>query len=140
MVDKDKLCDALSRVSRLAQGRHRRVPKAPSTLFFKASYTMDYQRTSSDPNLLNLFDIPRPMSSIHDPPTNAASEKPAFCIEIPRPPSFRKDLYEPVPEIFKDGVDFVRDDLETVVGEWRDGRALYYYVRFVDGLVHKVCL
>lgn len=110
----------------------------------KRQHTMDEQQSSPDPIQLskppNHSDSPVIVATTVVPSANAGSEKPAFHIEIPRPPSFQKELYEAVPDTFKDGVDFVRDDVEAVVGEWRDGRTLYYYVRFVDGLAHKVCL
>ncbi|KAL4070788.1 hypothetical protein J3A83DRAFT_4245468 [Scleroderma citrinum] len=99
---------------------------------------MDEQRPSPDPIQLSI-----PFHRLDSPLTVATTvelsegEKP-FYIEVPHLPSSKRDLYGPVPDTFRRGVDFNRDDLEAVVGEWRDGRTLYYYVRFVDGTAHKL--
>ncbi|KAG6331283.1 hypothetical protein ID866_7805 [Astraeus odoratus] len=108
---------------------------------------MDTRPPSPDPILLdvppdssNSPPIPaHPVTSmVVDPPAKTEYPEPTFYIEIPRPPAFERELYESVPNSFKDGMNFGRDDIEAVVGEWRGGGPLYYYVRFVDGLAHKV--
>ncbi|KAI6104072.1 SNF2 family DNA-dependent ATPase [Pisolithus croceorrhizus] len=86
---------------------------------------------SPDPILLGTS--PKPSSP---PPRSTTPLPPAE--EVLKPPFFNRDLYQPVPDSFKEGVSFERDDLEAVVGEWREGRTLYYYVRFSDGLAHKL--
>ncbi|KAI6008336.1 SNF2 family DNA-dependent ATPase [Pisolithus orientalis] len=97
---------------------------------------------SPDPILLSTSPKPSdspPRSTTPPLPAEVAVHgKPTFFIEISKPPSFERDLYEPVPDSFNDGVSFGRDDLKAIAGEWREGRALYYYVRFSDGLAHKL--
>ncbi|KAI6007186.1 SNF2 family N-terminal domain-containing protein [Pisolithus albus] len=96
---------------------------------------------SPDPILLGTspqLESPPPRSTTPPPPAEVVHGRPTFFVEVLKPPFFDRDLYQPVPESFKDGVSFGRDDLEAVVGEWREGRTLYYYVRFSDGLAHKL--
>ncbi|KAI6118993.1 hypothetical protein EV401DRAFT_1965170 [Pisolithus croceorrhizus] len=96
---------------------------------------------SPDPILLGTSpkpSSPPPRSTTPLPPAEVVHGKPNFFVEVLKPPFFNRDLYQPVPDSFKEGVSFERDDLEAVVGEWREGRTLYYYVRFSDGLAHKL--
>ncbi|KIJ68216.1 hypothetical protein HYDPIDRAFT_82781 [Hydnomerulius pinastri MD-312] len=63
-----------------------------------------------------------------------------FYIEPPRLSPSTKRLYENVPENLKDGLEFGRDDIETIIGEYNDKAltTLFYFVRFKDGLAHKL--
>jgi hypothetical protein len=53
-------------------------------------------------------------------------------------PSAEKRQYKELPERFKDGVDFDEQVLDEVVGEYIiDGKS-FYFVRFKDGIIHRV--
>ncbi|KAH7881752.1 SNF2 family N-terminal domain-containing protein [Phlebopus sp. FC_14] len=61
-----------------------------------------------------------------------------FYIQPPRLSPSAKKLYQDVPYHLKDGAEFNRDDIEAIVGEYLEGATLYFYVRFKDGLAHKL--
>jgi hypothetical protein len=66
--------------------------------------------------------------------------KASFVIELPVLSESQRRQYKPVPDEFKDGVAFDRDDIDTVVGEYHDDTDLSYFVRFKDGLAYRVCI
>lgn len=102
---------------------------------------------SSDPLLL--FTPPK-SSSPGAPPTSdsvASTDVPmapktrpkaSFFIEPPVLSESQRKLYKPVPEEFKEGVTFDRDDIDAVVGEHHEGTHLSYFVRFKDGLAYRL--
>ncbi|OAX44419.1 hypothetical protein K503DRAFT_765038 [Rhizopogon vinicolor AM-OR11-026] len=65
-------------------------------------------------------------------------QKASFFIEPPVLSASQRQLYKQVPEDLKEGATFDRDDIDAVVGEYREGTVLYYFVRFKDGLAHKL--
>jgi len=96
---------------------------------------------------------PKPTSPSVLPPTSdavASSDKSSsqmapktrqkayFFIELPVLSASQKIQYRQVPEELKEGATFDRDDIDAIVGEHREGTILYYFVRFKDGLAHKV--
>ncbi|KAG2075089.1 hypothetical protein BDR04DRAFT_1133497 [Suillus decipiens] len=64
--------------------------------------------------------------------------KVSFFIEPPVLSESQKKQYKPVPEEFKEGVTFDRDDIDTIVGEYHDDIDLSYFVRFKDGLAYRL--
>lgn len=59
----------------------------------------------------------------------------------PRLPSSIKELYQRLPEYLGGDPEFVRDDLDAVVGEYpldSHGKPSHYFVRFKDGLARRV--
>ncbi|KAG2755489.1 hypothetical protein P692DRAFT_20793136 [Suillus brevipes Sb2] len=104
---------------------------------------------SSDPLLL--FTSPVSSSPGGQPPTTSDSvastnismapktrPKASFVIELPVLSESQRRQYKPVPDEFKDGVAFDRDDIDTVVGEYHDDTDLSYFVRFKDGLAYRL--
>lgn len=103
---------------------------------------------SSDPLLL--FTSPKSSSPGEQPPTSvsvastnismAPKTRPqaSFFIELPVLSESERTQYKPVPDEFKDGVAFDRDDIDTVVGEYHDDTDFSYFVRFKDGLAYRV--
>jgi chromodomain-helicase-DNA-binding protein 4 len=84
-------------------------------------------------------------SSLQESPQPEAKKptrrKVGFYIEPPRLSPSLKKLYETVPDSLKGCTGFGRDDLDSVVGEYplgSEGKPLYYFVRFKDGLAHRV--
>lgn len=70
--------------------------------------------------------------------TPRTRQKTSFFIEPPFLSALQKQQYKQVPEELKEGATFDRDDIDAVIGEHREGTDLYYFVRFNDGLAHKV--
>jgi hypothetical protein len=64
--------------------------------------------------------------------------KPSFFIEPPVLSESQRKQYKPVPEEFKEGVAFDRDDIDTIVGEYNEDTDFSYFVRFKDGLAYRV--
>ncbi|KAG1846831.1 SNF2 family N-terminal domain-containing protein [Suillus subluteus] len=104
---------------------------------------------TSDPLLL--FTPPKSSSPGGPPPTTYSSvastkvamtpttrPKASFFIELPVLSESQRKQYKPVPEEFKEGVTFDRDDIDSVVGEYHDGTDLSYFVRFKDGLAYRL--
>ncbi|KAG1825750.1 SNF2 family N-terminal domain-containing protein [Suillus subaureus] len=104
---------------------------------------------TSDPLLL--FTPPTSSSPGGPPPTTDSSvastkftmtsktrSKASFFIEPPVLSESQRKQYKPVPEEFKEGVTFDRDDIDSVVGEYHDGTDLSYFVRFKDGLAYRL--
>ena len=79
-----------------------------------------------------------PSSESNPQTTPRTRQKSSFFIEPPVLSASQKQQYKKVPEELKEGATFDRDDIEAVVGEHREGTDLYYFVRFKDGLAHKV--
>jgi chromodomain-helicase-DNA-binding protein 4 len=109
--------------------------------------------SSPIPDPILLFTPQKSTSPVGLPPTTdeiASSDKSSpqtvpktrqrtsFFIEPPVLTASQKELYRQVPEELKEGATFDRDDIDAVVGEHRQGTDLYYFVRFKDGLAHKV--
>jgi hypothetical protein len=81
-------------------------------------------------------------SRAKDPP-NTASETPlpkaAPVIVLPSIPTARKSQYTDVPEaLVAFGAEFEIEDIDCIIGEHVLDDKLYYFVRFKDGLAHKV--
>jgi hypothetical protein len=70
--------------------------------------------------------------------TPKTRSKASFFIEPPVLSESQRKQYQPVPEEFKEGVPFDRDDIDSVVGEYHDDIDLSYFVRFKDGLAYRV--
>ncbi|KAG2154662.1 hypothetical protein DEU56DRAFT_769656 [Suillus clintonianus] len=64
--------------------------------------------------------------------------KASFFIEPPVLSDLQRKQYKPVPEEFKEGVPFDRDDIDAIVGESREGTDFSYFVRFNDGLAYRL--
>jgi chromodomain-helicase-DNA-binding protein 4 len=65
-------------------------------------------------------------------------QRASFFIEPSVLTASQKELYKQVPEELKEGATFDRNDIDAVVGEHRQGADLYYFVRFKNGLAHRV--
>ncbi|KAG0704357.1 SNF2 family DNA-dependent ATPase [Suillus ampliporus] len=106
---------------------------------------------SSDPLLL--FTPPNASSAGGPPPTSdgivSSNEsgpptapktrpKASFFIEPPVLTASQRKQYKQVPEEFKEGVTFDRDDIDAVVSEYLEGTDLSYFVRFKDGLAYRL--
>lgn len=64
------------------------------------------------------------------------------CYVVPPPlsPSVKR-LYQPAPDYLGGDPDFVRNDLDTVVGEYpidTQDKPSHYFVRFKDGFARRV--
>ncbi|KAG2159672.1 uncharacterized protein EDB93DRAFT_1111462 [Suillus bovinus] len=71
-------------------------------------------------------------------PNTRPNLKASFFIEPPVLSESQKKQYKPVPEEFKEGVTFDRDDIDTIVGEYYQDTNLFYFVRFKDGLAYRL--
>jgi len=62
-----------------------------------------------------------------------------FYVAIPSLSHSEKNKYKSLPEsTLTNDVGFEAEDLDQVIGEYREKDTLYYFVRFRDGMAHKV--
>lgn len=81
---------------------------------------------------------PAAIDGFPEPP--ASSEQP-FYITIPHLSEEQKTLYQSNWSELKmpsDVDEFDDDEIDSVVGEYREGRQLYYFVKYSDGIAYKV--
>lgn len=76
------------------------------------------------------------------PQLTMPTRRKVFCYVAPPPlsPSI-KELYQPAPDYLGGDPNFVRNDLDTIVGEYpvdTQGKPSHYFVRFKDGLARRV--
>lgn len=99
----------------------------------------------SDPAFLFSPSPLTPVESTTPPPRpqlTMLTRRKLQCYIAP-PPLSRSvmELYQRVPDYLGGDPDFVRDDLDTVVGEYpidTPGKPSHYFVRFKDGLARRV--
>ncbi|KAI0375223.1 hypothetical protein BV20DRAFT_1110377 [Pilatotrama ljubarskyi] len=61
------------------------------------------------------------------------------CVEVPALPSEHKGVYRSVAEdTLESDAEFSHDGIERIVGEAKEGRRSFFYVRYEDGTVYKV--
>jgi chromodomain-helicase-DNA-binding protein 4 len=70
--------------------------------------------------------------------TKARPPTRSFFVAPPVLPSAEKRQYKGLPASFKDGVDFDETVLDAVVGQHVIHGTSYYFVRFKDGIAHRV--
>lgn len=62
-----------------------------------------------------------------------------FWVEPPNLNEIEKKQYKTLPpEFVASGVEFDAPNVDKIIGEYRDGRVLFYFARFQDGIAHKV--
>jgi hypothetical protein len=71
-------------------------------------------------------------------PIQAENQRP-FFVAAPGLPSAEKRQYKELPQSFKNvGVEFDDDVIERISGEYVIDGTLFYFVRFKDGISHRV--
>ncbi|KAG1757761.1 SNF2 family N-terminal domain-containing protein [Suillus lakei] len=78
------------------------------------------------------------VASTNVPMAPKTRAKASFFIEPPVLSESQRKQYKPVPEEFKEGVTFDRDDIDAVVGEYHEDSDFSYFVRFKDGLAYRL--
>jgi hypothetical protein len=102
--------------------------------------------SENDPVLL--FTPPRQSQTIHDsgpedtslPHRQRHSGNQKFHIAVPSLSLSDKKKYEDLSKSsLTSDVEVAIEDVDTVVGEYRERKSLYYFARFQDGNIYKVC-